>query len=132
MTLPTGRDAAFVAQEYMRWLPRLLPWFLRVHVEKDGLCTFRFRWLPLSLLELRFSPERSTSDRQLFYIEGGILARGGGRGRFEFRETLQRQSILAAIHDFSPRLPWFIYIFTQAPIHLWVMRRFARHLAAMS
>ena len=39
-----------------------------------------------------------------------------------------RDTILAAIHDFVPRLPWFIYTMTQALAHLLVMRRFGHHL----
>ena len=37
--------------------------------------------------------------------------------------------VLAAIHDFVPRLPWYVYKYTQAQVHLFVMRGFARHLA---
>ncbi|TNE47607.1 MAG: NAD-dependent epimerase/dehydratase family protein [Deltaproteobacteria bacterium] len=128
MRLPQGTDALFVAQEYMRWLPKLLPWFLRVDVDSEGVCTFRVRWLPIKLLVLAFSPERSRSDRQLFYIRGGVLAKHARRGRLEFREVLEGRYILAAIHEFQPRLPWYVYRFTQAQIHLWVMHRFDRRL----
>ena len=37
--------------------------------------------------------------------------------------------MLAAVHDFVPRLPWPIYTATQAPAHLGVMWAFGRHLA---
>jgi hypothetical protein len=50
------------------------------------------------------------------------------RGRFEFREVLDRRWIIAAIHDFRPKLPWSLYNFSQAIVHLWVMRSFGRHL----
>jgi hypothetical protein len=42
--------------------------------------------------------------------------------------VLGGDAILAAIHDFVPQLPWFIYNLTQAPAHLWVMFAFGRHL----
>ncbi|MCB9612062.1 MAG: NAD-dependent epimerase/dehydratase family protein [Sandaracinus sp.] len=38
-------------------------------------------------------------------------------------------SMLAAVHDFRPALPWFVYALTQANVHAWVMNRFGRHLA---
>jgi hypothetical protein len=78
---------------------------------------------------LRYAPERSTPDRTVLYIQGGMLAQDEpGRGRLEFRVVLGGGAILAAIHDFVPRLPWFIYNLTQAPAHLWVMFAFGRHL----
>jgi len=49
-------------------------------------------------------------------------------GRLEFREVLDKKYVLVAIHDYVPTLPWFIYSFTQARIHLWVMKNFNRHL----
>ncbi|MFW2134573.1 hypothetical protein [Ectothiorhodospira haloalkaliphila] len=39
---------------------------------------------------------------------------------------------LAAIHDFAPALPWYIYLWTQAVWHLLVMRRYQRHLARLA
>jgi hypothetical protein len=39
--------------------------------------------------------------------------------------------VIAAIHDFCPSLPWYIYNTTQAVVHLFVMNAFERHLARM-
>ena len=60
---------------------------------------------------------------------GGVLASQPPRGRLEFRLAPNGQHILAAIHEFVPRLPWYIYIVTQAIAHLFVMWRFGAHLA---
>jgi hypothetical protein len=64
-------------------------------------------------------------------VRGGLFSKKSGRGRLEFREVLGGEACLAAIHDFKPRLPWFIYKVTQALVHLWVMKQFARHLATL-
>ena len=82
---------------------------------------------------LLFASDRSADDRQLFYVTGGALARvvDGTRPRLEFRSVLDGKFVLAAIHDFVPRLPWFIYVMTQALVHLLVMRRFGRHLEGL-
>ena len=132
LPLPPGRDAAWVAREYAAWLPRFLWPVVRVDVDDTGSCRFGLRPFRRALLHLRFEPERSVPDRQLFAIDAGLLVdrRGNaGPGRLEFREVLDRRFVLAAIHDYRPALPWPVYAATQALLHLWVMRRFARHLA---
>ena len=45
--------------------------------------------------------------------------------------VMGESNVIAAVHDFAPRLPWLLYRFTQALVHLLVMRGFGRHLAAM-
>ena len=127
------RDARWVAAEYARWLPRFMRPFLRVDVDDDGTC--RFAWpLRAPLLVLSFAKERSHDDRQLYYVTGGLLARvvERGRARLEFRSVLDGRFVLAAIHDFVPRLPWFVYSSTQAIVHLFVMTSFGRHLGRIA
>lgn len=130
LPLPPGADAGWVASEYMRWLPRFVWPFLEVHLPEGQAIQFRVRSTPWVLLELTRSQNASVADRHLFLITGGVLARVSSqyRGRFEFREVLCREAIIAAIHDFRPMLPWFIYNLSQALVHLVVMRGFGRHL----
>ena len=132
LPMPAGWTAARVAQEYLGWLPRFLAPLLRVETEGEQT---RFLLWPFRkpLLTLTHVPEWSTEDRQLFFITGGLLAHvagRGARGRLEFREVLSGRAVLAAVHDFQPRLPWWLYTVSQARVHLWVMQSFARHLAA--
>ncbi|MFT7580156.1 MAG: hypothetical protein ACI9MR_001823 [Myxococcota bacterium] len=130
LPIPEGRDAHWAAQHYVRWLPGALRPFLRTVVdgERVSFRTFLFR---KPLLTLEFSPDRSHRSRQLFYIVAGSLAVLKGRGRLELREVPGEQTLIAAIHDFHPRLPWFIYIYTQAPIHKLVMYAFGRRLVRL-
>jgi uncharacterized protein YbjT (DUF2867 family) len=126
--LPAGRDAEWAAHEYMRWLPRgVRP--MRVEVDAERTCTFFLGRSKRPLLVLTFAHARSASDRQLFYVTGGRLAQQTERGRLEFRVTPDGEHLLTAIHEFLPRLPWWLYRFTQALVHRWVMRRFGDHLA---
>ncbi len=128
LPLPSNWNAERVADEYFRWLPRFLFFVVRVRVTGVE-CSFYLLTPRLLLLRLEKSVERSTSDRQLLYVRGGLLASSGvPRGRLEFREALEGRVILAALHDFVPALPWVIYRFSQALIHVWVMRAFSRHL----
>ncbi len=128
---PQGKSAEWVANEYFRWLPNFLKPIVSVQPGQEvGLWIFRLIFLPFPLLILKYSAERSTPDRQLFYIQGGLLARSrqSPHSRLEFREVLDHQVVLAAIHEFRPALPWLIYKYTQALLHLWVMSSFRRNL----
>ncbi|WP_413576138.1 NAD(P)H-binding protein [Bdellovibrio sp. HCB290] len=128
MPLPVGWTAKDVAQEYMKFLPVMRPGFMKVEV-KDRWIYFSNAFPYIRLLVLEYSPERSWGHRELFYVRGGLFSKKSGRGRLEFREVLGGTACIAAIHDFRPRLPWYFYKVTQAYVHLWVMKQFARHLA---
>ncbi|MBO9666009.1 MAG: NAD(P)H-binding protein [Bdellovibrio sp.] len=130
MPLPQGWTAEDVAKEYMKFLPTAKPGAVRVEV-LDRWIYFFVAFPYTRLLVLEYSPDRSWSHRQLFYVRGGLFSKKSGRGRLEFREVLGGEACLAAIHDFKPRLPWFVYKVTQALVHLWVMKQFARHLATL-
>jgi uncharacterized protein YbjT (DUF2867 family) len=128
LPLPRGCDAEWVKDQYQEWLPKFLAPFVKVDTHGDHV---RFSLLTSKavMLDLVLNRERSTPDRQLLYIEGGLLSAEDNKGRLEFREVLKRQFAIAAIHDFKPSLPWPLYRFTQALIHLWVMHSFAKFLA---
>ena len=127
LVLPQGKSAQWVAEEYFRWLPRFFSTLIRVQLEGQR-CTFYLIDPSFKLLILERSVERSTPDRQLLYIVGGLLSAKQERGRLEFREVLDQKYVMAAIHEFRPALPWFIYRWTQAILHLFVMNAFGEHL----
>lgn len=128
LPLPPGRDAKWVAEKYISFLPQLFPFIIRVKEEGNHVL-LRLTFLPVTLLILEYSPYRSTHDRQLFYVRGGLLcSRRNRRGRLELRETLGGKACMAAVHDFRPALPWPIYRWTQAEIHRWFMYRLGRFL----
>lgn len=127
LPIPPGMTAEKVAQAYMEFLSRMKPGFIKVDVSGRWV-SFVWRFPYLRLLILEYSPERSWSHRQLFYVRGGMLAQKTVRGRLEFREVLGGSAVIAAIHEFKPRLPWFIYRWTQALFHLRVMNMFGKYL----
>ncbi|MCK6593837.1 MAG: NAD(P)H-binding protein [Bacteriovoracaceae bacterium] len=127
LALPQDKRAEDVAFAYMRWLPRFFFPFLRVKVDGEK-CSFFFPFVKEPLLIFERSPARSSVDRQLFYIRGGLLAKEMRRGRFEFREVLGGKYLIAAIHEYRPSLPWMVYRYTQAPLHFFVMKSFNRWL----
>lgn len=126
LPLPRGKTAEWVAERYLAMLPKLFPLLIKVR-RRDGRIFLQLTFLPITLLVLHHSPERSSPDRQLFYVVGGALvSRHNRRGRLELRETLGGQACLAAVHDFVPALPWIIYRWTQAEVHRWFMYRLAK------
>lgn len=128
LPLPPGRDAIWLAAEFAAWLPAGLRGLVRVSRTEAGL-EFYAIGLPWPLLELTFRADRSGPNRTLFEVSGGLLAgKAIGLPRLEFRTMPGGEESLAAVHEFSPRLPWWIYARTQARAHVWVMWRFGRHL----
>jgi uncharacterized protein YbjT (DUF2867 family) len=65
--------------------------------------TFFLVLFRIPLLVLTYAPERSTPDRQLFFVTGGALSRADYPGRFELRQVLDGRTLLTAIHDFARR-----------------------------
>ncbi len=116
-----------VASHYFKWLPQFWSPLIRI-VRTNARIYFKISLLPGNALILEYSPDRSSKDRQLFYIRGGYLALGEGRGRLEFRNIINDRYTLAAIHEFKPALPWYLYKYTQALIHLFTMKAFDKHL----
>ncbi|NDV62940.1 NAD(P)H-binding protein [Puniceicoccales bacterium CK1056] len=131
MMLPGNRKADWVTEEYFRWLPKALGPFIKSYSPRTNAHRLSLIFKSWVLIEFTLSPQRSSPDRQLLYITGGWLAnyKDNRKGRIEFREMLDRRCLIIAIHDFTPKLPWHLYRRTQAVFHLWVMRRFDRHLA---
>lgn len=130
LALPPGPkiSAKAVKDVYCVWISQILTPWIRVRSEGSRLIFTLFSFNTV-LLELELSEERSTEDRQLLYIKRGLLVAEENRGRLEFRSVLRGKFVLAAIHEYRPSLPWFIYIYTQALIHLLVMKLFARRVA---
>lgn len=121
-------NALWVAERYALWLPFFFRYIIRGKLSKEDVLGFHLLWGKEPMLELTHVPDRSDSQRQLFYITGGWLVKRYDYGWLEFREVLNSKYIISAIHEFAPRLPWFIYINTQARLHLWVMNRFQKYL----
>ncbi|AFL74369.1 NAD(P)H-binding protein [Thiocystis violascens] len=132
--LPPGQDAHWVAGNYFRWLGGCCWPFIETELDADGRCEVRMRFPRVTLLSLQRLDAESTPDRQIHLIVGGLLsrARGPSQARFEFHTLLGGRYTMAAIHDYQPSLPWFLYRVTQAVFHLLVMRRYQDRLARLA
>ena len=125
---PAKKSASWVAQRYPIWLSTTFQRLIKVENQENIL---RFNLFGVCLLQLEYVYERSDINRQLFYITGGFLTKRKDLGWLEFRSILGGAYIITAIHEFVPRLPWFIYRFTQAKSHSIVMKRFENYISKM-
>ena len=127
--MPEGRSAAWAAFCYLKWLPTAFFGIIRVQFnEPEDRYDFTIAGLKHVLLSLRIDQQSSHERRLVMRIVGGSLVWDTTRGYLEFRSTLEQSTLLVAIHDFVPSLPWRIYRLSQAQAHLFVMWRFRRHL----
>lgn len=133
LPVPKGRDAYWLAECYTQWLPGLMKPLLHVRTDAERRIQIFHLGIPKAMLELSYSAERSTADRALFYITGGLLADSNPdlRSRMEFRIMPGGRFALVALHEFAPSLPWLLYCLSQALIHLWTMKLFVRHLNSL-
>jgi uncharacterized protein YbjT (DUF2867 family) len=128
--LPSTRhqSATWVANRYKVWLPTFFSFLINAKETNRGEVSFYLLKSKKPMLQLTWIPDRSDVKRQLFYISGGWLVKRFDYGWLEFREVMDGKHIISAIHEFVPRLPWYVYINTQARLHLWVMNRFKKYL----
>lgn len=128
LTNPNQKGAVWVGDRYVAWLPSFMRYVIRAQVDEQNNVSFFLIGVNQALLKLSFKEDSSAMDRQLFMIDGGALVEKNGSGWLEFREVLQGRYVMAAIHDFVPQLPWYLYRLTQAQLHLWVMKSFQKYL----
>ncbi|MCH7411926.1 NAD(P)H-binding protein [Belliella sp. R4-6] len=128
--LPNTRhhSALWVANRYKIWLPFFFRFLIKAKANERGDIGFHLLNFEKPMLQLTWIPDRSDIKRQLFYITGGWLVKRFDYGWLEFREVLGGKYMISAIHEFVPRLPWILYINTQAKAHLFVMNNFKKYL----
>lgn len=118
-----------IAREYESWLPKTLWGMIKVKSDfPAGLITFNLRGLSRPLLLLQPILSETDRHRTKFHIVGGLLSKRSDCGWLEFRQLADGKFTLVSINEFVPTLPWYIYRFTQAILHKWVMTCFAKHL----
>lgn len=127
LPLAGARDMRALAAAYVRWLDARFRPLVRAVADPAGGWRARLGGPGGAvLLDLAPDAEMWAADRAVFTIRGGLLADPRVQGRFEFRRVLGGAAVLCSVHGFAPRLPWPIYLLTQAPLHVRVMQAFGR------
>lgn len=102
---------------YFAWVPRLVASQVRPHWnDSDGslrLAIEPLAWPPV----IRMDPAELTSETRRRPIVGGWLATSGGSLDFELRTHGAGRRLVVAVRGLSPRLPLFLYLRIQTPLH---------------
>lgn len=132
--LPEGKNAQWVLHYYIKWLSGITKPFIRITRSEDQIVRICLRTIRRPILELTYDKTKSSSNHALYRITGGIFVsrKEVHNGRLEFLQLPNSQECIVAIHDYHPSLPWFIYKYSQAKLHLWVMKAFDLHLKKLS
>lgn len=121
--MPSSWTVERVSKHYFAWLSDMALDFVEVN-ERDG----RFDILAAKkhILTLEKDSDKSDDNRIVYRITGGLLhhAHEESRARMEFRRLKGTDTLIIALHDYEPTIPWLIYLLTQAPIHHLTMKIF--------
>jgi hypothetical protein len=130
MPLPPGWSALRLSHTYSSWIRRATWGIINENRDERGVLQLSLVTKRIVLLELTPTPYSvNLQYRRAYYVTGGMLARKEDTpGRFELRIFPELGCLIAAIHGYRPRLPWWLYSCTQAVVHLIVMRAFGRYL----
>ena len=113
LPLPPNKDARWTVEEYVRWLPKFLWLILRCKVEGQQV-RFYLRFVSTPLLELTMR-DGGTEHHTVLAVTDGLLPTWKRVRRDVLnREVFNGKFVIAAIHEFCPRLPWLIYNCSQS------------------
>ena len=126
----TNLSAKEVSNSYWNHLARTFRWIIEVQGSAETGITLRLKLSGATLLsfEKNSSQEHSICTHVL---KSGLLLspKSPKSARIEFMRSTHNESGLVAVQDFLPRLPWPIYLLSQAWIHLWITKSFTRTLS---
>jgi len=130
MLVPPGKTAKWLAEQYTQWLSASFKGLIKVINIDQHRVQFKTVFGGLVLIELLFDETMSDNNRVLFRVSGGMLVDQRSNGKFEFR-ILNDDVALIALHNFTPKLPWWIYRWSQAPFHARTMKRFGKYVSTL-
>lgn len=124
-------DRMVIIDAYFRWLSN---WFFALLSVQSTKSDIKIKFLGFITLLAFEKSEPADDGLYICRITGGVLLnkKRAVNARMEFRRTLLRPYVLIAIHDYYPQLPWFLYRYSQAPVHAFVMARFRKFLESRS
>jgi len=111
-----------LANSYIQWLKTQFKFLINI---KEDLESVSFLLLNRFVLIRLYKNIKDTNDCYRYEIESGLLvSRFNKSGFFEFRNIPSIKCFIIGIYNYHPSLPWYIYRYTQAIIHLFVMKKF--------
>lgn len=121
--MPSTWTVAEVSRYYFNWLSEMA--FNVVQVTEAGQ-SFKIHVAGKNILTLTLDEEKCDDNRVVYKITSGAMYKDTpeSRARMEFRRLKHTDTLIIALHDYEPTLPWLIYLLTQLPIHHLSMRIF--------
>jgi len=123
-------DLPMVRKAFERWLRETRVPLIGVRVEDSGAVQFTLTLTGHHLMGLLPPTRDDAQEASASYVSAGLLAKECATARFEFRPVFKDGTILVALLDFVPRLPWWLYRSTQGIFHWEMMRLFKNWLEA--
>ncbi len=116
------RSADVLAGEYFRWLEENVP-FVGARSTPDGVELFL---LSRSAAAIELELVEAGPERTIYQVKQGYLVRKPAGGKFTFE--IVDDELVVTLEEFTPRLPWPIYVLTHQVAHSVVMWSFTRHV----
>lgn len=120
-------DILEISNAYCTWLTNYLGFMVNVNNQNTKIL-FTFFLIKKPLIVLELNTKTLTKTRAKYSITDGLLVSKKNTGSLEFRFIAEKKYLLCYIHNFVPSLPWYIYKFTQAKFHAFVMSQFSKYL----
>ncbi len=123
LSVPSGRDAAWLLDAYLDWLDGLPGIRVRRTASEIG-------FHAAGLRALHFGAIQRSEGRAWLPLLGGRLSseHKGDPCSLELRLLPGGREAMIAVHHYRPSLPWALYRATQAKVHLLAVEGFSRSL----
>ena len=120
LNAPAEMDGFHMMKRYFYYLSRVTLGLVDVSMDETTV-TLRLKGLNVDLIRMHIEPKQIF--QQVLTISGGRLVSQScvGRATFRFYRVVGQPSAYTALIDFEPQLPWWLYRFTQFPLHGIVM-----------
>lgn len=121
--MPSSWTVERVSKHYFAWLSDMA---LDIVEVKENDNRYEIYAAKKHILTLEKDEGKSDEDRILYNITGGVLyhAHIDSRARLEFRRLKGTDTLIVALHDYEPTLPWLVHLLTQAPLYHLTMKIF--------
>ncbi|MCE5038528.1 hypothetical protein [Staphylococcus auricularis] len=120
LNAPVEMDRFYMMKRYFQYLSRVTLGLVDVSME-DTSVTLRLKGFNVDLIRMDIKPKHTF--QQVLTISGGRLVSQScvGKASFRFYKVVGQRAAYTALIDFEPQLPWWLYRFTQFPLHGIVM-----------
>jgi len=121
--MPSNWSVADLSHHYFNWLSDMAFNIINVKRQDNVYTIYAAGKHVLTLCE---DEAKSDENRMVYKITDGALYKNTltSRARMEFRRLKHTDTLIIALHDYEPTIPWLIYILIQLPVYHLSMKIF--------